>query len=109
LFLFLVNRFGSSDAGWMTDAAKCPRPLLQKDTSAIIGILANLEGLIWVGDLDESAVEKLRLRAVQDGYLAEEANDHDLRQSLNDLNHRVRYALGEYGSPRLPEALPHEV
>jgi hypothetical protein len=102
----IVKRLGTGDAGWMTEAAKCPRPLLRKDASAIIGILANLEGLIWVGDLNEGAVEKLRLRGVRDGYLAEATNDHDLRQALNDLNHRVRYALGEYDTPPLPEVLP---
>lgn len=90
----------------MTDAANRPRPLTQKDASAIIGILANLEGLILVGDVDENAVEKIRLRAIGDGYLAEGADGYDLRQALNDLNHRVRYALGEYETPPLPLVLP---
>ena len=90
----------------MTDAANCLRPLLRKDASAIIGLLANLEGLILVGDVDENAVEKLRLRAIRDGYLTEGTDDCDLMQALNDLNHRVRYALGEYDTPPLPLVLP---
>ena len=32
--------------------------------------------------------------------------DRDLRQSLNDLNHRLRYALGEYDEPPRTLAVP---
>jgi len=30
----------------------------------------------------------------------------DLRQSISDLNHRLRYALGEYDEPPRPLAVP---
>jgi hypothetical protein len=32
--------------------------------------------------------------------------ERDLRQSINDLNHRLRYALGEYNEPPRPLAVP---
>jgi hypothetical protein len=35
-----------------------------------------------------------------------DGTERDLRQSINDLNHRLRYALGEYDEPPQPLAVP---
>jgi hypothetical protein len=38
------------------------------------------------------------------GLLEPDATERDLRQAVSDLNHRLRYALGEYDEP--PSSLP---
>ena len=43
-------------------------------------------------------------RLSRDGLLAADADGRQLRQSLNDLNQRLRYVLGEYDGP--PESKP---
>jgi hypothetical protein len=35
--------------------------------------------------------------------LGETWEDRDVRKALNDMNHRLRYALGEYDGPPAPE------
>jgi len=43
-------------------------------------------------------------RRTAGGLLAAHYDQSDLRQALEDLNQRLRYAAGEYGSP--PESIP---
>jgi hypothetical protein len=38
--------------------------------------------------------------------LAADHDRRDLRQAINDMNHRLRYAAGEYDSPPLSIPLP---
>jgi hypothetical protein len=38
--------------------------------------------------------------------MADGATDRGFRQALNDLNHRLRYALGEYDDPPQPMPVP---
>ena len=40
----------------------------------------------------------------QPGVLTDAAGQYGVRQALNDLNHRVRYVLGEYADP--PSSVP---
>jgi hypothetical protein len=40
------------------------------------------------------------------GLLAKAAGDREFRRALNDLNHRLRNALGEYDEPREPMPVP---
>jgi hypothetical protein len=40
------------------------------------------------------------------GLLANAAGDREFRRALNDLNHRLRNALGEYDEPREPMPVP---
>ncbi|WEO76370.1 hypothetical protein BJQ94_13480 [Cryobacterium sp. SO2] len=93
----------------MTDT-DCPHPLSRRDAAALIGILANLEGLVWVSRIDDDDVEMLRGRLKQDGATtpvsAGAGPRVQLRQALNDLNQRLRYTLGEYNSPPDPEPVP---
>ena len=43
-------------------------------------------------------------RGERESLLEPNGTEQDLRQAINDLNHRIRYALGEYDEqpPRLP-------
>jgi hypothetical protein len=49
---------------------------------------------------------RMARRLSRDGLLAADAGQRDLRQALNDLNHRLRYVLGEYDEPPVPRPLP---
>ncbi|WP_104163548.1 hypothetical protein [Cryobacterium sp. N22] len=88
----------------------CPHPLSKRDAAALVGILANLEGLVWVAGLDDSSVETLLHRLESDGIaapLGEGADPrYNVRQALNDLNQQLRYALGEYDSPHSSAPVP---
>jgi len=76
-----------------------PNPLQLRDTEALIGILAVLDGVIWGGRLDEWTTSKVAERLVQQGLLTADHNRDDVHQALEDLNQRLRYAVGEYDNP----------
>ncbi|SDR98310.1 hypothetical protein [Microterricola viridarii] len=90
----------------MVDADECPRPLTQADAAALIGILANLELLVMTRGISGDELGLLLDRAQADGYAAPGDGEHELRQALNDLNQRVRFALGEYDSLPAPSPVP---
>jgi hypothetical protein len=83
-----------------------PNPVLSQDLVALVGVLAVLEGELWGDELPDHASGACG-RFIHDGLLGELATPHDLRQAIHDLNHRLRYALGEYPEPppsiRVPE------
>ena len=81
-----------------------PNPVQHRDTDVLTGILANLEGAIWAGQLDERTTGKIAGRFVREGLLGADYDQRDLRQAINDLNHRIRYAAGEYDTP--PSSIP---
>jgi hypothetical protein len=85
-------------------AVPVPDPVQHCDAEVLIGVLAILEGAIWSGDLDERTVSKVAERFVQQGLLAADHDRRDLRQAINDMNQRLRYAAGEYDSP--PSSIP---
>ena len=76
-----------------------PNPLQRRDAEVLIGILAVLDGVIWGGSLDEWTTSKVAERLVQKGLLTADHNRNDVHQSLDDLNQRLRYAVGDYASP----------
>jgi hypothetical protein len=82
----------------------CPRPVLQRDAQALIGLLAILEGEAMASQLDAGLVDHLSRRFASVGLLADGVGGREFRQALNDMNHRIRYALGEYDEPR--ESIP---
>ena len=88
----------------------CPHTLSQRDAAALVGVLANLEGLVQVAALDDHAVQTLLHRLRSDGIAAPLSVGadprHTLRQALNDLNQQLRYALGEYDSPHRSAPVP---
>lgn len=77
-----------------------PRPFARRVKRRLLGgILAVLDGVVWGGSLDEWTTNKVAERFVRQGLLTADHNRHDVHQALNDLNQRLRYAVGEYDSP----------
>jgi len=72
------------------------------DVNVLIGVMAVLEGAIWADDLNQQTTTKVAERFVQQGLLAADHDGRDLRQAINDINQRLRYAAGEYNSPPPP-------
>ena len=83
-----------------------PNPVQHRDANVLIGILAILEGAIWVGQLDERTTGKVADRFVRQGLLGADHDQRDLRQVISDMNQRIRYAAGEYDTPPSPIPLP---
>src|ERR1700733_6706414 len=80
-------------------AAPVPNPVQHRDANVLIGILAILEGLIWAGQLDEQITSKVAERFVRQGLLDADHDQRDLRRAIDDMNQRIRYAVGEYDTP----------
>jgi hypothetical protein len=87
-------------------AVPVPNPVRTADAGVLIGILAILEGAIWGGSLDAWTTSKVAERFVQQGLLAPEHDERELRQAISDMNQRLRYAAGEYDSLPPPVPLP---
>ena len=85
-------------------SAPVPNPVQHRDANVLIGILAILEGVIQGGQLDEQTTGKVAGRFIQQGLLGADHDQHDLRQAINDMNQRIRYAAGEYDTP--PSSIP---
>ena len=85
-------------------AAPVPNPVQHRDANVLIGILAILEGAVWAGQLDEWTTGKVAERFAREGLLDADYDQHDLRQAINDMNQRIRYAVGEYDTP--PASIP---
>jgi hypothetical protein len=83
------------------DAA--PNPLTRQDAAALIGILAILEGELLADEVSDELLGRLAGRMRDHGQMRAHLDDRaGLRLALNDLNQRVRYALGEYEEPPEP-------
>ena len=80
----------------MESSELCPRPLTRGDAAALIGILAVLEGQILSDHLDTGVVDRFRRRLTDDGLLPGGEGSGDVAAALEELNQRVRFALGEY-------------
>jgi len=85
-------------------AAPVPNPVQHRDADVLIGILAILEGAIWTGQLDEWTMGKVAERFVREGLLGADYDQRDLRQAINDMNQRIRFAAGEDQTP--PSSIP---
>lgn len=81
------------------------RAVSEQDLSLLIGLLAVCEGVVW-GEVDGDLCHNLQQRWSAHGPLPPTAGRYEVRQLLNDLNHRLRYAKGEYEEPPIPEPLP---
>ncbi|WP_196420401.1 hypothetical protein [Actinoplanes aureus] len=86
--------------------ALAPRHCHAQDLAALIGLLALLEGELTAGHVPERLSRRIGSRVERAGLLAGGGSERDLRQSLSDLNHRLRYALGEYEEAPPPLAVP---
>ncbi|KRD41298.1 hypothetical protein ASE38_16935 [Cellulomonas sp. Root930] len=80
--------------------------MLARDAHALIGLLAIIEGEAMASQLDSHFMEHVARRFTSAGLTPDGAGDRELRQALNDLNHRLRYALGEYDDPPQPMPVP---
>ncbi|MFC8297484.1 hypothetical protein [Micromonospora orduensis] len=90
----------------MDDASDqvAPNPVFSRDLAVLIGVLAELEGSLMGSDDMTHLVDRLCHRFAREGLLDPGADERAFRQALNDLNHRLRYGLGEY--PELPPPIP---
>jgi hypothetical protein len=61
----------------------------------LIGLLAVLAGALVADDVGEHLADRLRQRFVRIGLMDAMAGSRELRQAINDLNQRLRYARGE--------------
>ncbi len=86
--------------------ALAPRSCHARDLSALIGLLAVIEGELIAGEVSRHLSGRIRDRLERMQILEPRGTERDLRQSINDLNHRLRYALGEYDEPPRPLAVP---
>jgi hypothetical protein len=75
--------------------------------AALIGLLALLEGELMAGGVPERLSRRIGDLLERVGLVGAGGTERDLRQSISDLNHRLRYALGEYDEPPQPVAV-HE-
>ena len=83
-----------------------PNPVLRSDAAVLVGLLAVLEGFIWADKLPREFLDKVQARFVREGHLTQGAGAYELRQAVNDMNQRLRYAFGEYDAPPQPIELP---
>jgi hypothetical protein len=74
--------------------------------AALIGLLAVIEAEIMAGEVPPHLSDRIRQRLERESLLEPNGTEQDLRQAINDLNHRVRYALGEYEYDEQPPRLP---
>jgi hypothetical protein len=81
-----------------------PRPLGEEDAAALIGVTAVLEGFLLAGELDAHLVESLNRHLERPGLVGAGAGAAELRLAMARLNHRLRYALGEYDEPPVTDA-----
>jgi hypothetical protein len=86
--------------------ALAPRGCHARDLAALIGLLAVIEGELMVGEVSQYLSGRIRDRLERVQLLESGGSERDLRQSINDLNHRLRYALGEYDEPPRSLAVP---
>ena len=86
--------------------ALAPRSCRARDLAALIGLLAALEGELMAGEVAQHLSDRIRHRLQSVAVLEPGGSERDLRQSINDLNHRLRYALGEYDEPPSPSEVP---
>lgn len=88
----------------MTAFEETPRRPRAQDVAALIGLLAVLERQVWASDSESDDiphwVDRLARRLARDGLLPVDSGTQELRQTLGNLNQRLRYVLGEYDDPQ---------
>lgn len=72
----------------------------------MIGLLSVLEGALMLGQVPQHLAERIGRRLHDADPIEPYGTERDLRQAINNMNHRLRYALGEYEEPPSPRELP---
>ena len=75
-----------------------PNPLSRQDAAVLVGVLAVLEGEFH-DPANAQLASRIADRFHRAGLLDDSKATGPVRQALNDLNHRVRYAAGESDEP----------
>lgn len=70
-----------------------------EDLSVLIGWCAVLEGQLQAQRMPAELAGRWRDQLVGAGLLTTASSEQEFRQAVNDLNHRLRYAAGEYAAP----------
>jgi hypothetical protein len=83
-----------------------PNPVHRQDLGVLVGILAELEAFLMIGEMPDRIAQRLHHRFVKVGLLTESATPRAVRQAMSDLNHRLRYVMGEYDEPIAPISVP---
>jgi hypothetical protein len=65
------------------------------DLVVLIGWLALYEGELAAGGAPDHLTERLKQLFIKRGLLSMQGSDADFAHSINQLNHRLRRALGE--------------
>lgn len=101
-----ASRAPHADGGRLgtTGSETRTRPVAAADLSVLVGWCAVVEGALHAERVPEALLERLRVRLVDAGLLPAESSQQAFRQAVNDLNHRLRYAAGEY--PDRPPSRP---
>ena len=68
----------------------------ERDLAALIGILAVLEGELVGGEVSPHLAGRIRERLERVALVAPGGTACEVRQALDDLNQRLRSALGEH-------------
>ncbi len=80
-------------------------PVGPADVTALIGVCAVLEGHLMGGrDRLADLSRHLGDRLTDDGLMVAGGDERAVRQAINDVNQRLRYAQGEYPEP--PASMP---
>lgn len=73
-----------------------PVTLADQDVSALIGLLAVVEGEVLAGEASSYLARHLGRHLALNGLLAPDADEQGLAKALGELNQRLRVARGEY-------------
>ena len=85
-----------SDERLTEQSVPTPNPVSRRDAAALIGVLAVMESTSLAEELEPDLAARLTRRLHRDGLLEHNQSPAALRSALNGLNHRLRFALGEY-------------
>jgi hypothetical protein len=73
-----------------------PVTLADQDVSALIGLLAVVEGEVLAGQTSSNLARRLSRHLALNGLLAPDTDQHGLARALGEMNQRLRVARGEY-------------
>ena len=73
-----------------------PVTLADQDVSALIGLLAVVEGAVLSGEASINLNLRLSRHLAKNGLLPVDADKQALLTALGDMNQRLRVARGEY-------------